>query len=308
MQNKAFAIKQELQQKEAAKTKEVKKKAAEGAVKAKLMRVRREAEEAEKAKEAEVEEETSAPSDGQTADEQATQDSASPRSSGCREGDDSAAEASVHTVRSYLLSFWDVSLPAPPELKMVRAIEDEDSYKPPHGFSRPSALSMDGASDRALFGTRTPVAGRDRRTRDRRQPTRGVEEPAVLPSPSANAFRRVEAASKEEELTRSVQSLLNKICPENVRTIAEKIVALNVSSVAELQLVIGLIKGKALAESHYCETYADLVFYLRPVLPTFPSTDGKKPTDVKKALLNVCQAEFENMQRTSLENDLPKKR
>lgn len=98
---------------------------------------------------------------------------------------------------------------------------------------------------------------------------------------------------RTEELRRTVQSLLNKVCPESVATIAEKIGEVKVDSAEELQEVISLIFKKAISEPHYCETYADLVFGLKASFPEFPNADGSKPLTFKAVLLNICQDEFE---------------
>merc|ERR1719436_852342 len=97
------------------------------------------------------------------------------------------------------------------------------------------------------------------------------------------------------DLKRTVQGLLNKICPENVTTITEKIAAVEVQTADQLEIIIELIFKKALAEPHYCQTYADLVFALKSVFPEFPSPDGGKPITFKSSVLNICQNEFEEL-------------
>jgi len=74
-----------------------------------------------------------------------------------------------------------------------------------------------------------------------------------------------------------------------------------VTSPEELEVVISLIMKKALAEPHYCETYADLVCQLKGEMPEFPSADGGKPVSFKSTLLNVCQNEFEGITRDAME-------
>jgi len=96
-----------------------------------------------------------------------------------------------------------------------------------------------------------------------------------------------------DELRRRVQSLLNKVCPENMSRIADKIAMINVMSADELEVIIELIFRKALAEPHYCETYADLIFSLHSAFPEFPSEDGGKNITFKSSILNICQNEFE---------------
>jgi len=133
----------------------------------------------------------------------------------------------------------------------------------------------------------------------------------TLFGPSKNAYRRVEAGaalSRNEELKRCVCSLLNKVCPENVSTIASRIKReASVETVQELAIVIGLIFRKALDEPHYCGTYADLVYHLKTQMPAFPAEDGGKPVTFKSTLLDVCQNEFEAMPRVATVKALPGK-
>lgn len=121
-----------------------------------------------------------------------------------------------------------------------------------------------------------------------------------LPAPSPTAYSTVAFArqlsaplSYEEDLRRTVKALLNKICPENVDSIAEKLASIQVKTTEELETFIELIFAKALAEPHYCETYADLIFKLKPVFPEFPSKAGGRPITFKAVVLNLCQIEFE---------------
>jgi translation initiation factor 4G len=111
--------------------------------------------------------------------------------------------------------------------------------------------------------------------------------------------RKTVTLDREAELKRTAMSLLNKICPENVKTIAQRLkTECQVDSSEELGHLIGHIFKKALAEPHYCETYADLVFDLKGEMPQFPCPNGGKPLTFKSTLLNVCQGEFEAMPKT----------
>ncbi|CAK9023275.1 Eukaryotic translation initiation factor 4G (eIF-4G) (eIF4G) (Eukaryotic initiation factor 4F subunit p220) (eIF-4F p220 subunit) [Durusdinium trenchii] len=119
-----------------------------------------------------------------------------------------------------------------------------------------------------------------------------------------------------DELKRQVQGLLNKICPENVDSIIEKIAAIKVEDIKQLEAIIELMFKKArhlmcattcrtmtasmvglqaVTEPHYCETYADMIFNLKAVYPSFPSPDGGKPITFKGLVLNICQNEFEEL-------------
>jgi len=118
-------------------------------------------------------------------------------------------------------------------------------------------------------------------------------------TPSANAYRARGAGAREvsriEELRRSVQASLNKICPESVASIAEKIGEVQVENQDELRHIISLIFKKAVSEPHYIQTYADLVFRLRACYPEFPDKEGGKPITFKALLLNICQDEFDSL-------------
>lgn len=107
--------------------------------------------------------------------------------------------------------------------------------------------------------------------------------------------------------SRHPTGLLNKICPENVDSIIEKIAAIKVENMKELQVpcrplgsfrhfeehlgsqaIIELMFRKAVTEPHYCETYADMIFNLKAVYPSFPDPEGGKPITFKGLVLNIC--------------------
>lgn len=115
--------------------------------------------------------------------------------------------------------------------------------------------------------------------------------------PSVPAYRpgNAVARSPQKEMRREVQSLLNKVCPESVAMICDKIASIQVNSADDLEIIIASIFKKAVSEPHYCETYADLAFGLKPVFPEFPSSMGGKPVTFRSALLNICQNEFDNL-------------
>mmetsp|Transcript_4699 Transcript_4699/g.13721 ORF Transcript_4699/g.13721 Transcript_4699/m.13721 type:complete len:709 (-) Transcript_4699:119-2245(-) len=124
----------------------------------------------------------------------------------------------------------------------------------------------------------------------------------TMSKPSASAWRPMKRAqtpvSRPEALRRQVNSLLNKICPENLATICDRIREVDVNSPEELEIVMGAIFKKSLADPHYSEAYADLVASLKEVFPEFPGKDGEKPVTFKSSLLNICQAEFESLPTT----------
>mmetsp|Transcript_18639 Transcript_18639/g.51100 ORF Transcript_18639/g.51100 Transcript_18639/m.51100 type:complete len:651 (-) Transcript_18639:292-2244(-) len=222
-------------------------------------------------------------------------------------------EQSPMEARAQLLAFRHVEFDAqaPGELATMCAHEFSQqelqaliSSSPPSRL-RPTGLSpksphADETSDRFLLGSaRRDRAGSDRNIRN--TPKAKSSESLGSLTPSENAYRvQRSERSRNEDMLRSVQSHLNKICPENVATIAEKLAEIKVQDLGELKQMISLIFKKALAEPHYCETYADLVFSLKSVFPEFPGEEGRKPVTFKSTLLNICQDEFEALP-TSLE-------
>jgi hypothetical protein len=132
------------------------------------------------------------------------------------------------------------------------------------------------------------------------KPGKSKKETATL-KPSAGGYRIQAATKRDEEIERSVRSLLNKICPDNLKTIVERLAGIDLHKAEELDFVIRIIFSKALAEPHYCETYADMVFKLRTCYPEFPPEhEGEKPASFTRVLLNTVQNEFESLP-TSLE-------
>ncbi len=74
---------------------------------------------------------------------------------------------------------------------------------------------------------------------------------ASLPAPPQMAWKSSKdgaAQGRHEELRRSTQGLLNRICPGNIKTIARRIIELKISSTREMELVIELIFKKVLLE------------------------------------------------------------
>lgn len=135
-----------------------------------------------------------------------------------------------------------------------------------------------------------------------RSPKGRIQEPAWTPkmATSENAWKpqRNAVLSRSERLKRDLNSLLNKVCPENVMTIVERIANTEICTVEELECLIALIFEKALAEPHYCESYADMVFALKGMMPEFPSAASGKPVTFRATLINSCQNEFESLSST----------
>jgi len=125
------------------------------------------------------------------------------------------------------------------------------------------------------------------------------KEPMPMLKMSEKGYKITEATTRMEELERRVKSLLNKICPDNLGVIVDRLAQIELYKAEELDFVIRVIFGKALAEPHYCETYADMVFALKSRYAEFPpEIEGEKPVTFTRVLLNTCQNEFENLPTT----------
>eukprot|EP00408_Alexandrium_pacificum_P066785 CAMPEP_0171162692 /NCGR_PEP_ID=MMETSP0790-20130122/4724_1 /TAXON_ID=2925 /ORGANISM="Alexandrium catenella, Strain OF101" /LENGTH=666 /DNA_ID=CAMNT_0011627305 /DNA_START=167 /DNA_END=2166 /DNA_ORIENTATION=- len=92
------------------------------------------------------------------------------------------------------------------------------------------------------------------------------------------------------ELRRSIQRLLNRVCPENVGTIVEQLADIKLANDQELAFMIRTLFKRALLDPHYCETYADLAFGLYTV-SRVPQDGSNVP--FSGLLVDVCHSEFE---------------
>eukprot|EP00397_Hematodinium_sp_SG-2012_P003042 GEMP01003050.1.p1 GENE.GEMP01003050.1~~GEMP01003050.1.p1 ORF type:complete len:905 (+),score=126.71 GEMP01003050.1:258-2717(+) len=155
---------------------------------------------------------------------------------------------------------------------------------------RRSSRFTDAPVDRAtVFGADLRASRRD--TLERAD----ISTMGVL-RPGDNAYKIEAPKTRSVEILRSVRSLLNKICPDNLKTIVEQLAQITLSSAEELESVIRIVFKKALSDSHYCATYADMVFALHSRYPEFPpKNEGEKPVTFTRILLNTCQREFENL-------------
>lgn len=154
------------------------------------------------------------------------------------------------------------------------------------------------AVDRSIFGAN--LKGNDKRDRGerggRREPR---EQPKLHKSENAYSVASKAELTRDEELNRLCRNSLNKICPENLTTIVSQLSDIDLRTASDLKAFIKILTQKALKESHYCETYADAVWRLKDVFPSFPSdeTEGReagKDVTFTSALLCTCQDEFEN--------------
>lgn len=99
--------------------------------------------------------------------------------------------------------------------------------------------------------------------------------------------------SRINTVRKTIQGLLNKISPDNKDTIVEQLSEVSIENAEELCLMIQLFFRKALSEPLYCELYADIVCSLQNRFPQFPGEPNEPPATFLRALIEVCQSEFE---------------
>mmetsp|Transcript_10301 Transcript_10301/g.23178 ORF Transcript_10301/g.23178 Transcript_10301/m.23178 type:complete len:551 (+) Transcript_10301:73-1725(+) len=155
--------------------------------------------------------------------------------------------------------------------------------------------SKASAAESATTATTASAGGSPRRGRRYSSSSSASDLTFSASQSELNWTRPAEPQSRTEALKRRIQSLLNKVCPENVATIVEKMGDMEVSDADDLEVMIQLIFKKAITEPHYCGTYADLVFSLKSVFPEFPSEDCGSPVTFRSSVLNICQTEFEKV-------------
>jgi len=175
--------------------------------------------------------------------------------------------------RRRFLQFCFLETQVPDELQNFLAAEHKSAWK------------ATDAPDRSLFGSKSKIP--------KAHSAPEIDRPVLTVSENAYKVTSMHQIPRLQQLKREVNSMVNKVCPENIATIVDKVASTEVRSQDELELVISLIFKKALTEPHYCETYADMVFALKQRMPEFPSENGGKPVTFKTVLLNQCQNEFE---------------
>lgn len=192
---------------------------------------------------------------------------------------------------------WEELTPArvyPREVLVYAALQGATFSSSPIEVALPVAVGLDEFQDLSegadvqRFFNRRRHAGMSWR-----------ERPAPALPRSGRGYRICIPHTRSEEIKRQVNSLLNKICPDNLQRIVEQLAEVQLSSVDELELVISLVFQAALTNSHYCETYADMIFAVKSKYKEFPpQRDGEKPVTFTRVLLNFCQNEFERLPET----------
>ena len=98
-----------------------------------------------------------------------------------------------------------------------------------------------------------------------------------------------------KELTRNVQSILNKLTPQKFKPLVTQMMELKITNAKKLESAISLIFSKAISEPGFSVAYANMCRVLTDKFNSVPvdNTDGAATVTFRKLLLNKCQGEFE---------------
>jgi len=104
--------------------------------------------------------------------------------------------------------------------------------------------------------------------------------------------RDADAETKsDEEVTRSVKSILNKLTVEKFEDLYLKLIACGISKEQHVELLVNEVFEKACLQHHFIDMYADLCMRLEKWLDD--SQSDATATGFRKILLNQCQKSFE---------------
>jgi len=176
----------------------------------------------------------------------------------------------------FLLSFWRKGLECPRFMSNLKVAPDGQRGKPQQATPTQK--------------TATPKAKQEK-----------GKGKGKLPTQSENAYKTAKslALSNDEKLKRDVRRLLNKVAPETLKKLAVELgqIAASMKGPEDMKTVISIIFEKALAEPHYCDTYSNLVMYVKEAqsFPTFPPEGVEtKEFTLTRCLLNQTQRVYES--------------
>ncbi|XP_060860797.1 eukaryotic translation initiation factor 4 gamma 3-like [Metopolophium dirhodum] len=99
-----------------------------------------------------------------------------------------------------------------------------------------------------------------------------------------------EEEQKNDEVYKSVRSILNKITPDNMSLLTDHFKALPIDTIERLEKTIDLVFKKAIEEQHFVPLYSSLCSAMQSV--HVKSKDGKT-ISFKKLIISKCQSLFE---------------
>lgn len=109
------------------------------------------------------------------------------------------------------------------------------------------------------------------------------------------------AMPSDEQVARSIKSILNKLTIEKFESLCEQLVGCGLRSAAHAELLIHEIFEKATMQHHFVDMYADLCKFLEkyftdhPIVDKTANSSNKEGKGIcfKRLLLDECQASFE---------------
>jgi len=149
------------------------------------------------------------------------------------------------------------------------------------------------------------VAGSWRRQKDP-EPSQTRDKAPVKLEASENSWaaqnraRKAAAAaeSSDEQVGRSVKSILNKLTIERFSELFRQILDCGLSKPVHAEMLIQEVFEKATRQHHFIDMYADLCVLLHEHFTKYPfavDSESKTPLTIKRLLLDVCQASFERL-------------
>jgi translation initiation factor 4G len=102
-----------------------------------------------------------------------------------------------------------------------------------------------------------------------------------------------EEEAKTAELLKQFRSILNKITPENFKTLIAELKLLKIDTVERLDGCISLVFEKAITEPNYSANYASLCQEVSNVfIVPLDDNNSQQEAVFKKRLITRCQNEF----------------
>merc|ERR1711879_829552 len=101
--------------------------------------------------------------------------------------------------------------------------------------------------------------------------------------------------TRVNELRRSVQLLLNKVCPESIDALVPQFANIQINDGCDLGFVTRLILQRAQLDPHYIETYADSIIRLNGIWQEglVLTDEAATPVTFQAMVHNICWETYE---------------
>ncbi|XP_022104164.1 eukaryotic translation initiation factor 4 gamma 3-like isoform X7 [Acanthaster planci] len=223
--------------------------------------------------------------------------------------------------RDFLLQFQQdckekpEGLPHIPDIVLDKAEIRPPSFDPPGKIPRadftPSYLKSPRGMPQPPFGQGMPAGGR-RSSKEPKKVIQRVSQPIKLNTAGENAWKpdkdmpADEEEAKTKELFKKIKSLLNKLTPNNYEKLKTQAIGYNIDTEERLKGVIDLVFEKAISESSFSKTYAQLCRDLSQL--KVPAASGNGMVQFRTLLINRCQKEFEKEKSDEQEEKLEREK